>query len=226
MVSPLLFTNTPFIGRESELATLTAGLDGAMSGQGRLILIAGEPGIGKSRLTEELAMLARDRGTRVLWGRCFEGEGTPAFWPWLQILRALLHDADLDSLHTVWPDGADVVAQLLPEMHGRMPTPSSPPLGPSPEAALDPAQARFRQFDAITNYLITTTRDRPLALMLDDLHWADIPSLLLLQFLASAMRSGALLLVGTYRDVEIARGHPLARTLAELTREPHVQRIL
>jgi DNA-binding CsgD family transcriptional regulator/tetratricopeptide (TPR) repeat protein len=220
------FSHTPFIGRASELAALSAGLDGAIGGQGRLVLVGGEPGIGKTRLAEEVATLARERGARVLWGRCFEGEGAPAFWPWLQILRALLHDMDRDELHAVRPDGAAVVAQLLPEMHDRMSEPSRMSAGPPPEGAPDPAQARFRQFDAITDLLVTAARDRPLALMLDDLHWADTPSLLLLQFLASAMRDAALLLVGGYRDSEVTRGHPLTRTLAELTREPHAQRIL
>jgi eukaryotic-like serine/threonine-protein kinase len=79
---------TPFVGREAELAALTADLEAAAGGRGGVVLVAGEPGIGKTRLAEELATQATARGALVLWGRCWEGEGAPAFWPWIQVVRA------------------------------------------------------------------------------------------------------------------------------------------
>src|SRR5215212_5347651 len=80
----------PLIGRERELAALSACLDAALAGRGGGVLLAGEPGIGKTRLAEEIAALARERGARVLWGRTYEGEGAPAYWPWIEVLRGLL----------------------------------------------------------------------------------------------------------------------------------------
>ena len=85
-----VFGSNSFVGRGPELATLAVGIDGAIAGRGGMVLLAGEPGIGKTRLAEELADLARARGVRALWGRCYEGEGAPAFWPWVEILRAWL----------------------------------------------------------------------------------------------------------------------------------------
>ena len=88
MDSPASAPDAALVGREREFATLTARLDRAIAGQGGIVLVAGEPGIGKTRLAEELAATARERGARVLWGRCYEGEGAPAFWPWVEVLRA------------------------------------------------------------------------------------------------------------------------------------------
>src|SRR6266516_2781422 len=87
-----------FVGRERELRELEAGLEDALSGRGRLFLIGGEPGIGKSRLADELATLAKERGARVLWGRCWEAGGAPAYWPWIQALRAYVREQHPDTL--------------------------------------------------------------------------------------------------------------------------------
>src|SRR5690606_25665778 len=89
----------PFIGRKAEMAQLLAGLDDAMTGQGRLLLLTGEPGIGKTMMAEQLAARAQQRGVRGLWGRCWEGGGAPAYWPWTQVLRSLIEEP---------PDGADL----------------------------------------------------------------------------------------------------------------------
>jgi eukaryotic-like serine/threonine-protein kinase len=83
---------TPYVGRETELAALTADLQAAVAGRGGVVLLAGEPGIGKTRLAEELAAQATARGALVLWGCCWEGEGAPAFWPWVQVVRAYLQN--------------------------------------------------------------------------------------------------------------------------------------
>jgi DNA-binding CsgD family transcriptional regulator len=225
MASSLQYGSPPFVGRASELATLSAALDDAFADRGSLVLLAGESGIGKSCLSEELARLAQQRGARVIWGRSFEAEGAPAFWPWLQILRVLLQDRDAGDRQPTRTDTDSLLAQLLPDLDDRRTERRRTPTGP-PAAISDPAQARFRQFDAITGTLMAASRERPLVLLLDDLHWADTPSLLLLQFLTPHVRDAALLVVGAYRDEEISRGHPLNRTLAELARVPYVQRLV
>ncbi len=105
-----------FVGRERELAELGAALDEAESGRGSLFLLAGEPGIGKSRLAGELAARARERGFLVLWGRCWEAGGAPAYWPWVQALRAHVRATDRDDLAEQLGAGAGQVAQMIPDV--------------------------------------------------------------------------------------------------------------
>src|SRR5262245_1798314 len=150
-----------FVGREAELGTLMAGLDGALAGRGGLILVTGEPGIGKSRLAEELISRARARGARVLVGRCWEAGGAPAYWPWVQALRAYVREADGDALRAQLGGGAAVVAQLVTELRERLPDLPEPP-------AAESDVARFRLFDAVAEFLRSASESRPLVLVLDD----------------------------------------------------------
>jgi DNA-binding SARP family transcriptional activator len=202
-----------FVGRDSELAALVAGLDDAFAGRGRIFLLVGEPGIGKSRLAEELIACAESRGARVLVGRCWEAGGAPAYWPWVQSLRAYLREAPSDLLLPELGVGAADLAEILPELREHFP---DLPEAPSPGAE----GARFRLFEAATSLLLSATRDRPLVLVLDDLHAADEPSLLLLRFVAREIASSRLLVVCGYRDVDPALRDPLSSALAELVREP------
>jgi len=198
-----------FVGRKLELDQLRAVYDDAASGRGRLVMLVGEPGIGKTRTAEELATYARGRGAQVLWGPCHEGEGAPAYWPWVQILRQAVRAADLGSGAEKGP-AADI-AQLLPEL--------SDEGGARPLASeVHPEHARFRLFDAISSVLKESAESRPLVLILDDLHWADRPSLLIFQFLAREIPTTRILLLGTYRHTDIGRQHPLTETLGELSR--------
>jgi len=208
-----------FVGREREMDELRAGLEDAFSGRGRLLMLVGEPGIGKTRTSEELATYARLRNTQVLWGRCYEGEGAPAYWPWVQGIRAYAHERDPQALVSELGSGAAVIGQIVSEVRERLPGLPAPP-------AIDPDQARFRLFDSITMFFKNASQRQPLVLILDDLHWADKPSLLLLQFMARELRGARLLVIGTYRDVDLGRQHPLSQTLGELTREQLSQRIL
>jgi eukaryotic-like serine/threonine-protein kinase len=122
---------TPFVGRTAELAVLTADLDAAVAGRGGVVLLAGEPGIGKTRLAEELAAHATARGVVVLWGRCWEGEGAPAFWPWVQVVRAYvqLQAGDPSELRRELGAGAADIAQLVPAVRDHLPDLPAPPPG-------------------------------------------------------------------------------------------------
>lgn len=199
-------------GRAREQALLRAKLDGAQAGSGGLVLLAGEPGIGKTRLLDELAADAGRRGIQVCWGRCWESEGAPPFWPWIEILRAALRDPDPQRLRTQLGAGASAISELVPEVRDVL---TDLPAAPS----LDPAAARFRLFDAVTGALQRISRARPLLLQLDDLHWADKPSLLLLQFLIEHMADARILLTGTYRDTEMHAEHALRELMGALRRE-------
>jgi class 3 adenylate cyclase/tetratricopeptide (TPR) repeat protein len=197
-----------FVGRERELESLREAVDAALAGRGSLQLLVGEPGIGKTRASEELATYARVSGARVYWGRCREDEGAPAYWPWVQAIRSYARDADPVALAWQLGAGAAEVAQLVPEIAEK--------LDIEPAKGTDSEEARFRLFDSVTSLLLAAARDRPIVIVLDDLHWADEPSLLLLRFAARELGSSGLLILGTYRDVELGRHHPLARMLGEM----------
>jgi DNA-binding SARP family transcriptional activator/tetratricopeptide (TPR) repeat protein len=207
-----------FVGRRRELAELVAGLDDAFAGRGRLVLLAGEPGIGKSRLAEELAEQARARGARVLVGRCWEAGGAPAYWPWVQSLRAYVREAGTGPLRAQLGAGAADIAQIVPELRRHFPDLPEPP-------SLESDTARFRLFDAMAEFLRSASAKRPIVLVLDDLHAADAPSLLLLRFLARELGSARMLVLGAYRDVDPVPAGPLTTMLAEIVREPVTLRL-
>ena len=207
-----------YVGREHELAQLVAALEDALDGRERLVLVAGEPGAGKSRLADEMAERARARGARVLVGRCWEAGGAPAYWPWTQALRAYVRDAEPEALRAQLGAGAVDLAPLLPELGELFPDLAEPP-------AVESEGTRFRLFEAATSFLRSAARVRPLVLVLDDLHAADEPSLLLLRFVARELAAGRLLVVGAFRDVDPTPRGPLASALAELVREQSVSQI-
>ena len=202
-----------FVGREEETQELRAALASVFSGEGKVVLLTGEPGIGKTRLAEELATYARLRNAQVLWGRCHERAGQPSYWPWVQAIRSYAHTRDLQALESDLGSGAADIAQVVTEIRDRLPGLATPP-------ALDPEQARFRLFDSITTFLKNSSNSEPLVIVLDDVQWADEASLLLLQFLAQEIRSSRVLIICTVRDTELDRDQPAARVLAELTKEP------
>ncbi len=207
---------TPLVGRAGELAALTADLDAAAAGRGGVVLVAGEPGIGKTRLAEELAARATVRGAVVLWGRCWEGAGAPAFWPWVQVVRGYVQvqAGDPASLRDDLGVGAADIAQLVPAVRDCVPDlPLAPPL--------EPEEARFRLFDSLAGFLRTAAARRPLLLVLDDLHWADAASLALLRFLSLELEDAGPLVVGNYRHTEVGQGHPLLAAVVDVTRGQH-----
>ena len=201
------------VGREGELAELLAGLDDAVAGTGRLFLLAGDPGIGKSRVADEVAARARDLGIKVAWGRCWEAGGAPAYWPWVESLRACVHGLSSEELRAYLGAGAPFVAQIVPEVAEILPDVRPPP-------PMGTESSRFLLFDAVAAFLRNAGAVQPLILVLDDLHAADTPSILMLRFAARAVQDARVMVVGAYRDIELDRDHPLTVALAELSREP------
>jgi class 3 adenylate cyclase len=207
-----------FVGREAEVRDVRAAVDAAVSGRGRLVMITGAAGVGKSRLASEVATYANLRGAQILVGRGLGDEGAPAYWPWIQVIRAFVEDRDGGTLSGVMGIGAADIAQVVPEVRSRMPELPEP-------AIAEPEQARFRLFDAVAGFLANAARAKPLIVVLEDLNWADKPSLLLLQFVARALPDMRMLLVGTVRDDELEEDHPLTDLLAEFGRSRGFSRI-
>lgn len=199
-----------FVGREAELRQLQSALHEALGGHGSLRMLVGEPGSGKTRTAEQLMTYARLHDFQILQGRCYEGEGAPAFWPWVQVIRSYLDASNSGELFAN-RSGAAAIAEIVPEVRGQMEMLEALP-------PLEPSQARFRLFESVTTFLKSASRAKPLLVVLDDLHWADAPSLLLLVFLAREFQSSRMLVVGTFRDISLARHHPLARALGDLAR--------
>lgn len=191
-----------FVGRDSELSSLAEYLEAALDGHPSVVLCRGEPGIGKTRLAQELAALAAERGVPTSWGVGVEGDGAPPYWPWRQVLRGVERVVEIADAHGLTAD----LARLDPDRFGAV--------GDGPASAED----RFRQFDAVARLL---PHSAPLVVILDDAHWADRPSLLLLQHLARTIRSEALLVMVNYRDTE----HEHADLFADLLREPLTRQI-
>ena len=208
-----------FVGRQHEIDALCAALDAACAGNGRLALIAGEPGIGKTRIALELTDHAADRDARIVWGRCHEEAGAPPYWPWAQILRAVAVARDVEELRADLDAGASDIAGIVPEIRSRLPDLDTP------ITLSDPSETRFRLFGSIARFLINLSRRQALVLVLDNLHWADVPSLRLLEFLAQELADSRLLVVGTYRETELSRQHRLSDTLGALARVPHITRL-
>ncbi len=183
---------TSFVGRNRELAVLEECFAAALAGQPGLVLCRGQPGIGKTRLVEELSSMAGSTGAVVVWGRAPEAAGAPPYWPWRQILRALGAHGDLRAVAGDQRLTAEL-ARLAPDLFS----------GEADEAdGPGSAEDRFRLFDAVDRLLRRLSQDRPLLIVLDDAHWADDSSLLLLQHLVESMAAQRLLLVVNHRDTE------------------------
>ncbi len=188
----------PLVGRERELDVLSAWVARAGAGAGGVALVTGEPGIGKTRLLQEMAARAADQGFSVAWGRAYEVGGAPPYWPWIEILRALFGR----------PGGRDpnaaALARLLPELGG-----------PGSERG---EADRFQLYDAVTSYLHGAAGREPLLLVLDDLHAADPSSLELCELVARQLGGMRVALLGSHRDVEARRSQAIDVSLGRLGR--------
>jgi class 3 adenylate cyclase/tetratricopeptide (TPR) repeat protein len=204
-------------GREQETDQLLQAFKSAETGDRRVTFLAGEPGIGKTRLSSELAVHAHGRGANVLYGRCDE-ELTVPYQPWVEAVAHLLEKAPDDLLEGVIRDHGPELAMLVPDLRRRHPdVPEAP--------STDPETERYRLMQAVTATLTTLAEESALLVVLDDLHWADTPTLTLLRHVVTNVPAAALMLVVTYRDSDLEAGNPLIDTVAALRREPGIESI-
>jgi hypothetical protein len=214
----VLLDRPPFTGRQAEMQELEAAFRNTVQGSGALVLLAGEPGIGKSRLTQELMDIARDEGATVLAGQCYEGEWTPPYGPFAEALESFVERSDSEELRRDVGAGAAAIARFVPALRLKLPELAEP-------APIRPDEERTRLFDAVAQFLKARSAATPTVFILDDLHWADSDSIAMLRHVARLTGQNRLLIVGAYRDVELNRQHPLADALAALQRETNYQRI-
>ena len=210
----------PLVARDVELQQILSGVDATASGFGRLVLLAGEPGIGKTRLAQEVALAARDRRFLVATGRCYEPEQTVAYYPFLEALSSAYQAAPA-ALRAVLPQRWPEVLRLLPDQQMAVGVTAQTPDAIPPAGLAD----QQRLLWAVTGFVRALAEQHPVALLLDDLHWADSASRALLMHLARHTRASRVLLLGTYRDVEITRQHPLGAVLRELGREQLIEQV-
>lgn len=198
-------------GRDAEITALSRSIEEGLSWRGRVLLISGDAGIGKTVLAEQVATPWRTSGRAlVYWGRCHPDVGVPAFWPWSQVLRGYLADHDSMTVGRDLGRGAALVAQLVPEVEDR--------IGMLARNQRTTA-SRFELFEAVSSSIRRIAGHHPLLLVLDDLHWADRSSLLLLEYLAGEMRSSPVVVLAIYRESDIDRHHPLHQTISLLNRQ-------
>ena len=205
----------PFVGRGHELERLLSAWQTALAGGVRTVLIAGEPGVGKTRLAGEWSQQAYEQGAVVLYGRCDEDLGAP-YQPFAEALRSLVPCMGADRLR-----GLRGVEALLPLVPGL--TDVVPDLAPPTRA--DPDTERYALFDALVALLEIASASTPIVLILDDLHWAAKPTLLLLRHLLRFGDHARVQIVGTYRSTDLDRSHPLAAMLADLHRDGTANRL-
>jgi class 3 adenylate cyclase len=207
-----------FVGRDAELERLKLRWKEAVAGERRVVLFAGEPGVGKTRLAAAVAAFVYEEGGGVvLAGRCDEDLGVP-YQPFVETLRHFVDHTPPETLRDRLGRYGGELVRLVPEVADRLPD-FPPPLKSDPETE------RYRLFDAVAGWLAAVSSDRPLLLVLDDLQWAAKPTLLLLRHVLHTAEPLRLLVVATYRDTDIGRGHPLGELLADLRRDTGVDRI-
>jgi eukaryotic-like serine/threonine-protein kinase len=200
-----------FVGRGEELGILKTAIESTLDGRGGLVLVSGEPGVGKSRLVEEAGVYARLRGAQVLAGRCYETETVLLLQPFAEAIRSYVVREPPGDLLKELGEGASDVASLVSEVRQRLPD-----LPPSRQS--EDAESRFHLFESVSNFLVNAAAVHPIVLVFDELHWADAPSLRLLCHLSRRLAESRLLVLGTYREAEVTRGHPLTEALGELRR--------
>jgi tetratricopeptide (TPR) repeat protein len=207
----------PFIARDAELASLWRTWEAVRSGAARLVLITGDPGVGKTRLAVEFARSLGD-GTTVVISRC-EPEATVPFAPFIEILRALVRGIPTSTLRPLLRsiDGSDELVQLLPDLAKHVRSQAS--------VAGTPEGRRFRMFDALAEYVRATSQRTPLLVMLEDAQWADRGSMLLLRHLVRSTHAAALLFIATYRETRPDEPFSPGEILRELWREPSATQI-
>ena len=207
-----------FVGREAEIQQLHNAFDEAMSGHGSLVMVVGEPGIGKTSLCEQLDTYATLRGGTTLIGHCYEeGSLSLPYLAFVEAMRSYVLAREPDDLKNDLGSGASDVARIVSEVRDRLQV--------EPSDASDPEQDRYRLMQSVTSFLTNAASVQPLVIVLEDLHDADPGTLDMLTHVSRNLSGARLMIVGTYRDVEVDRSHPLSGTLAELRRAANFSRI-
>ena len=214
---------TPFIGRKQERTQLRGSLERLQRGEGCVVLIGGEPGVGKTRLVEEILAEAEGRDFRTLTGRCYEMDAPPPFLPFIELLEQASKEVDAETFRLALGDAAGEIAKVVPQLtqlFDDLPAPLE----------LPPEQERRYIFNSVQEFVHRAAIIRPLVVLLDDIHWADETSLMLLEHIAGTISKVPVLLLGTYRDTDLDATRPVARTLETLIRRRlaarlHVRRL-
>lgn len=207
------------VGRDRELASVLSGLDDAASQRGRLFLISGEPGVGKTRLAEEVASAADAKRMAILVGHCSEHDEAVAYLPFVEILENFINRASSpDVLRTALGEQAPELARLIPKLRNILPE-LPPPLD------LPPAQARRHLFNCFLDFAARIASQQPTLMILEDLHWADDSTLSLLDHLTQRLADLPLMIIGTHRDAELNVTRPLAKALEDLLRGRRATRV-
>jgi class 3 adenylate cyclase/tetratricopeptide (TPR) repeat protein len=208
-VSALL---TPLVERDAERVILRRLIDEALAGNGKLALVAGEPGVGKSRLVAEIGDEAQARGMRQLTGHCVQMSGAPPYLPYVEMIeQAISNPRSPLALRQALGDVAGEIARIAPAL--RRVFPDIPP-----PVELPAELARRYVWNSIGEFVGRAAQGAPLLLVLEDLHWADESTVLLTEYLAPLLPEMPVLVIGTYRDIEVDLHHPLARVIGELGR--------
>lgn len=197
-------------GRQPELRTISEAVEGALRGRGHVLLVAGEGGIGKTTLSEAGLQLAQKAGVRPLWGRAWESGGAPPLWPWIQVLREMVADDQGGrNLERLSPSHRRAIARLLPEIFS----------DEAGERQIETEEERFGLFDAVSRSLRLVSQETPLAIVLDDLHAADVASVLMLRFVARDIRAMRCLVMATYREAEARARSEVSEALRDTARD-------
>jgi hypothetical protein len=208
-----------FVGREAELRQLQSAFDSAVSGQGSLMMVVGEPGIGKTETCLQLSTYVTLRGGRTLVGHCYEeGSLSLPYLAFVEAMRSYVLSREVKDLREELGTGAADVARIVSEIREKLKVKLRP--------KGDPEEERYRLMQAVTEFLSHAANVQPMMVVLEDLHDADKGTLDMLTHVSRHLAGTRLLLVGTYRDVEVDRSHPLSAALAELRRVSTHGRVL
>jgi class 3 adenylate cyclase len=217
---PALLRSAPqaaFVGRDEERSLMERSRSAVRAGAQRVVLLSGEPGIGKSRLASLSAYGAHGEGFAVLWGACFEELAVP-YEPWIAVCSQLVEHAPIEVLERHVARHGGELARLARDLPRRLPG------TPEPESS-DPETERFLLFSAVSGALVELAVSVPVCLVLDDLHWADAQSVALVKHVTSFAASRALQVILAFRDSDLGTDHPLNAVLQDLRRVEGVERI-
>ncbi|MFC1946352.1 protein kinase [Chloroflexota bacterium] len=208
-----------FVGRENELKILQNAFTGAISGQGALTMVVGEPGIGKTAICDQLSTFVTLRGGKTLTGNCYEeGSLSIPYLAFVEAMRSYVLDREPDDLKKELGSGATDVARIVSEIREKLKI--------EPREAENPEEDRYRLMQAVTSFLSNAAAVKPMLVILEDLHDADKGTLEMLGHVSRNLTNTRLMMVGTYRDIEVDRNHPLSAALAELRRVSSFGRVL